>query len=123
MVKLEFTFFVGYVDNKIWDTDLADKWGYVPISKDLIEAAKNIVYEKGVRIAIITPKNREIKLPNDYLLQGNLVRINPLLEKRHWGRFLVKARPVLMWGAEIELHSETEEGLTKLIKDLKFPDK
>jgi len=112
MVKLEFTFFVGYVNNKIWETDVADKCGYVPISRDLIESAKNIVYNKGKKIAIIDSKNKEIKLTDDdYLFRGNLVRIDPLFT----------TRPVQRWGPDIELHSETREGLTKLIKDLGFP--
>ena len=117
MIEPESTFCVGYVNRKIWGNPssprLASKWGYIPISENLIKVARNIVYEKGVRVAIIDPGNREIKLLEDYLFQGNLVRIYPLLT----------ARPVPMWGPDIELHSETEKGLTKLIKDLGFPNR
>ena len=114
MAKPESTFCVGYVNRTSWEDsspELASKWGYVPISEDLIEAIMNIVYEKGVRVAIIDPKNRGIRLPEDYLFQGNLIRINPLLT----------ARPVPMWGPDIELHSGTEEGLIKLIETLGLP--
>jgi len=104
MTKPEFTFYKGYVDNESWNTDFVNKVGYVPISKNLIKTTKDIVYEKGVRVTIINTKNRQIQPPKDYLLQGNLIRINPL------------------WGAEIELHSETKKGLEKLIKDLGLPD-
>ncbi len=111
MTKLKSTFCRGYVDEERWTTDFANALGYIPISKDLIEAAKKIVYEKGMRVKIINPRNKRIRLPEDYLFQENLVRTNPFT-----------IRPVPLRGPDIELHSATEEGLVKLIKNLGFPE-
>ncbi len=109
MVEPKWAFFKVYVHNRIWDTDLANEYGYIRVSGNLIQAANNVIYEKGEGIAITHPKNRIFL--NDYLFKGNLVRINPIFSK-----LAPLCRP------DIELHSETKKGLEKLIKDLGLPD-
>ena len=112
MEKPKSTFCRGYVNNKIWDADLANEWGYIPISRSLIAVAKNIVYEKGAELAKINLQDRGFKSIDDYLFQGNLVRIN----------FFRTSKPAPLCGPDIELHSETKKGLEKLVKDLGFPE-
>ncbi len=106
MKELGFTFCRAYVDDKRWDTDLAEEYGYIRAYKNSIELARCLVYKKGVEVKIIDPKNTEIK--NDYLFQGNLIKINPL----------PSGKPVPLCGPDIELHSETKKGLEELIENL-----
>ena len=110
----ESTFCRGYVNNTFWDTNLADELKYTLVSVSLIEVARRIIYKKGVEVTRINPQDRRFSQNiEDYLFQGNLVRIN----------FFRTAKPVPLCGPDIELHSETDEGLAKLIKDLGLPDK
>jgi len=113
MTELGFTFCRGYVNNTVWPKNLANEWKYASVSVNLIEVARRIVYKKGVEVTRINPQDRRFS-PNieDYLFQGNLVRIN----------FFRTAKPVPLCGPDIELHSETDEGLANLIKDLGLPD-
>jgi len=111
MKEIGFTFCRAYVDDKRWDKDRAEEYGYIRAYKNSIELARCLVYKKGMEVKIIDPKNTEIK--SDYLFQGNFIKINPL----------PSGKPVPLCGPDIELHSGTKEGLAKLAKDLGLPDK
>jgi hypothetical protein len=93
----------GYVYNKIWSEKLIRDWGYIPISKNLIENAEKIIRKKGAKVKII--RDDGIRRSQDYLFQESLIRIN-----------LPSTAP------HLELHSETKKDLTKLIKELGLPD-
>lgn len=107
MTEPKFTFYAGYVDDKRWDKTHAAEFGYVLVSEDFIKTAKNIVHKEGARVKIDSEDNKSLEC---YLFGGNLVIINPFF------------RSVPLWGQPcIEPHSETEEGLEKLTKNLGLP--
>jgi hypothetical protein len=100
MAEPGYTFFRKYVNNSTLSKKLADEYEYIPISKDLIESTTMFIHQKWTRVS-----NRK-EVPNEFLFQGNFFRRNSSLTK-----------------PDMEFHSEIEEDLAKLVKDLGLPDK
>jgi hypothetical protein len=101
------TFCNTYVNNHTWETGFANAFGYILASPESIGAARRIVLEKGTEVTR-NPQDKGLKSIYDYLFQRNLVKIN----------FFRTRKLVPLCGPDIEIHSETVEGLEKLAKEL-----